>query len=293
MKELQVEEYQRPAILDEMDSYNTAPIEQAGSIMEGILSEQQGIAPPETTPETTISEPAKKELPNDYLPLNSSIQELTKLVSDKFSSYDRRFNELTSNFDAVRTPAPQQQQQQTYQYDPEAPVTMAHMQQVVQGYTAVNNAANEARKEAAKTRGYVEYMRFKQDNPDFELDPREIDATVDQAYKTGQPQIVTNANWTGHFENTYAKTRVTKLAESSKRIAELEKELETYKKRPVVSTTTPVTPAIGKTTKSSAIESPTSEGNDDIKRMKSYVKRGDFKKFGNELKPRFGIAKQE
>ena len=76
---------------------------------------------------------------------------------------------------------------------------MAHMNQVVQAYTGVNQAATEARKEAAKTRGYVEYMRFKQENPDFELDPREIDATVDQAYKTGQPQIVTNANWTRSF----------------------------------------------------------------------------------------------
>jgi hypothetical protein len=292
MKEIETEEYKRPAILDEMDSYNTAPIEQSGSIMEGILSEQQGITSAETTLEPAHAEPTKKELPNDYLPLNSSIQELTKLVSDKFTNYDKRFNEITSNFDAVRQPAQPQAPQPQYQYDPEAPVTMAHLQQMVQAYTGVNQSATEARKEAAKTRGYVEYMRFKQDNPDFDLDPREIDATVDQAYKTGQPQVVTNANWTGHFENTYSKTRVGKLVESNKRIAELEKELETYKKRPVATTTTPVSPAIGRTTtRAASIDSPLSEGNDDVKQMKSYIKRGDFKKFGNELKPRFGIAK--
>lgn len=287
------EEYKRPAILDDMDSYNTAPIEQAGSIMEGILNEQQGTTPGEPTPEPAHTEPAtKKELPNDYLPLNSSIQELTKLVTDKFNGYDRRFNELNSNFDAARQPAPQQAPAQNYQYDPEAPVTMAHMQQMVQGYTAVNQSATEARKEAAKTRGYAEYMLFKQNNPDFDLDPREIDATVDQAYKTGQPQIVQNANWTGHFENSYAKTRVGKLTESTKRIAELEKELETYKKRPAATTTTPVTPAIGRTTsRPSAIDSPVSEGSEDVRQMRSFQKKGDFKKFGNELKPRFGIAK--
>lgn len=290
------EDYKRPTILDEMDSYNTAPIEQAGSIMEGILSEQQGMSGAQSSPETVEQAPpesTKKELPSDYLPLNASIQELTKLVTDKFGSYDKRFNELTSNFDAVRQPAPQQQQQQNYQYDPEAPVTMAHLNQMVQAYTGVNQSALEARKEAAKTRGYVEFMRYQKENPDFEMDPREIDASVEQAFKTGRPELVTNANWSGQFENLYSKVRATKLVERDKRISELEKELETYKKRPVATTTTPVTPAIGKTTSrsSAAIETPLSEGSDEIKQMKSFQKKGDFKNFAKELKPRFGIAK--
>jgi hypothetical protein len=285
------DEYKRPAVLEVLDEFNSADIDGAGSIMQGILNEQQETTPAETTTESVVTEPKAKELPNDYLPLNSSIQELTKLVTDKFNGYDRRFNELTSNFDAVRQPAPQTQPQYQQQYDPEAPVTMAHMQQMVQAYTGVNTSATEARKEAAKTRGYVEYMRFKQDNPDFELDPREIDATVEQAYKTGQPQIVHNANWTGHFENTYAKTRISKLSDSTKRIAELEKELETYKKRPVVTTTTPVTPAIGKqTSRSAAIETPLGESENEIYNSKEHNKLGDFKRYSKKLKSKFNIA---
>lgn len=284
------EEFKRPAILDEMDeTFNTAPIEEAGGIMQGILNEQSETSVVER-PETTVVE-SKKELPNDYLPLNSSIQELTKIVTDKFSHYDKRFNDLSSNFDTVRQPAPAAQPQQpSYQYDPEAPVTMAHLQQMVQAYTGVNNTSQEAYKNSAKTRGLVEFMRFKQENPDFVMDPMDIDRTVDKAFQVGQPQMVTNANWRGHFENLYSEVRTTKLADSAKRITELEKELETLKKRPVPTTTTPVSPAVGKTN-SRAIETPTSEPNEDITKIKSFSQKGNFKGFGNELKRKYGIAK--
>ena len=83
------EEFKRPAILDELDTYNTAPIEESGSIMQGILNEQTGEtgrAELSDTQQADTTTPSKRELPNDYLPLNSSIQELTKLVTDKFST---------------------------------------------------------------------------------------------------------------------------------------------------------------------------------------------------------------
>lgn len=279
------EENKRLAILDELDKFNTAPIEQSGSIMEGILNEQEGMpsataqeVPQEAAPET------KRELPNDYLPLNSSIQELSKSLDERFSNFDRRLNDISQNY-RYEQPQHQTQQQQTpYQYDPEAPVTMAQFSQVVQAFTSTNQAASEAKKEAAKTRGYVEFMRFKQDNPDFALNPLEIDATVEQAYKTGQPQIVVNANWQAHFENVYAKTRAAKLADSEKRISDLEKEIETLKKRPPAAPAAPVSPAIGKTTsRPSTIETPLAES-DEITNLKSFSRKGNFKSFGNDVK---------
>lgn len=282
------EEYKRPAILDEMDSYNSAPIEEAGSIMGGILREQNG-----TAEEASIQEPVvetKKELPNDYLPLNSSIQELTKLVTDKFSNYDRRFDTLSNNFESVRQPVQQPVQQPQMNYDPEAPVTMQHLSQMVQAYTGVNQTSQEAFKNSIITRGQIEYMRYKQDNPGFDMDPREIENTVNQAFAKGQQDMVKQANWRGLFDQSYRPTLDGKLSESSKRIAELEKELETFKKRPVATTTTPVTPAVGKTTsRPSTIDSPVND-TINIKEWKSYNKRGDFKGFGKEMKNKFGIA---
>lgn len=285
------EEYKRPAILDDMDSYNTAPIEQAGSIMEGILNEQQGTTPGEATPEPVASEPTKKELPSDYLPLNASIQEIIKRQDEQNTILRKELSELRSNFDTVRQPQVQQQQQAA-NFDPETPANLGHVSQLYQVYTGINQTTQENHKDTAKLRGHLEFMRFKQENPDFNMDPYEIDTTVDRFYKMGQPQVVTGANWRGHFENVFAQTRSAKLTDANKRIADLEKEIETYKKRPVATTTTPVTPAIGRTTtRSSSIESPVSEGSEDVRQMKSFQKKGDFKKFGNELKPRFGIAK--
>lgn len=289
------EQSNRLPILEEMDNYNTAPIESSGSIMEGILREQTGNVVSNTVPESSeveesIHEPAKKELPSDYLPLNSSIQELTKLVTNKFDGYDRRFNELTSNFDTYRQPAQQQPVVQQSQYDPDAPVTMQHLSQIVQAYTGVNQQAVEAFRNSVLTRGQVEFMRYKQENPNFDMDPREIENTVNQAFKTGQTDLVKNANWRAYFDGMYRPTLDGKLNESSKRIAELEKELETMRKRSVSTTTTPVTPAVGKTTsRPSAIDSPVSESVD-ITKWKSFNKKGDFKSFGKEVKRNFGIA---
>jgi hypothetical protein len=278
----------RLAILEEMDNFNTAPIEQSGSIMEGILNEQTSLNPDTSAPqEQPIVEP-KKELPNDYLPLNSSIQELTKLVSDKFNNYDRRFTELSNTFDTVRQPV--QQPQPSMQYDPDAPVTMQHLSQVIQAYSGINQQSNEAFRNSILTRAQIEYMRYKQENPSFDLDPREVEATVNQAFKSGQTDLVKNANWRGYFDQMYRPTLDTKLTASEKRVAELERELETMKKKPVATTTTPVTPAVGKTTsRPSAIESPV--GNTiDVTSWKSFNKKGDFKSFGKELKPKFGIS---
>jgi hypothetical protein len=285
------EELKRPAILDELDHYNTAPIEQSGSIMEGILNEQTGAVQAETEPAATPAPEPKRELPSDYLPLNSSIQELTKLVTDKFGQYDRRFNEITNGFDAVRQ-QPQQttQPQQNYQYDPEAPVTMQHLNQIVQAYTGVNQTSQDALKESIRARAFMEYTNYKQDNPSFKLDPREIDATVNEAFRTNKVHLVKDANWRGQFDAMQKYQIENQWNEDKKRIADLEKEIETLKKRPAVKDTTPVAPAVGKTTsRPGAIESPVSEPTDDITKIKSFSQKGNFKSFGNELKRRAGL----
>jgi hypothetical protein len=288
------EDFKRPAILDELDTYNTAPIEESGSIMQGILNEQTGEATRaelQTTQEADTATPGKRELPNDYLPLNSSIQELTKLVTDKFSTYDRRFDQLSTGIQSYQQPTRQEQTpQQAYYYDPDAPVSMAHLQQVVQAYTGVNQATQDALKESIRARAYMEYMNYKQENPSFKLDPREIDATVSEAFRTGKVNLVKDANWRGQFDAMQKYQIEGQVSERDKRIAELEKELETFKKRPAVKDTTPVSPAVGKTTsRPSAIDTPLAEANDDITKIKSFGQKGNFKGFGNELKRRAGI----
>jgi hypothetical protein len=285
------EEFKRPAILDELDTYNTAPIEESGSIMQGILNEQTG-APGEQEQRTTQEAPEpKRELPSDYLPLNSSIQELTKLVTDKFSNYDRRFNELSTGIQSYQQPTRQEQTpQQAYNYDPEAPVTMAHMQQMVQAYTGVNQTSQDALKESIRARAYMEYTNYKQENPSFKLDPREIDATVNEAFRTGKINIVKDANWRGQFDAMQKYQIEGLVSERDKRIAELEKEVETMKRRPATKEATPISPAVGRTTsRPSAVETPLSESNDDITKIKSFGQKGNFKGFGNELKRRAGI----
>lgn len=285
--------FKRLAILEEMDDYNTAPIESSGSIMEGILREQEGSTgspTPEPTPEESTPDiAAKKELPSDYLPLNASIQEIIKRQDEQNTILRKELSELRSNFDTVRQPQVQQQQQAA-NYDPETPANLGHVSQLYQAYTGINQTTQENHKDTAKLRGHLEYMRFKQENPDFNMDPYEIDTTVDRFYKMGQPQAVTGANWRGHFENVFAQTRSAKLTDANKRIADLEKEIETYKKRPAATTTTPVSPAVGKqTSRLSVIDSPTTSVNDKITQLKSFNKRGDFKNFGNDLKKMSGI----
>lgn len=288
------EEFKRPAILDELDTYNTAPIEESGSIMQGILNEQTGETGRAELPDTQQADtttPGKRELPNDYLPLNSSIQELTKLVTDKFSTYDRRFDQLSTGIQSYQQPTRQEQApQQQYQYDPDAPVTMAHMQQMVQAYTGVNQTSQDALKESIRARAYMEYTNYKQDNPSFKLDPREIDATVNEAFRTGKVHVVKDANWRGQFDAMQKYQIESQWNDDKKRIADLEKELETFKKRPTVKDTAPVSPAVGRTTsRPSAIDTPLAEANDDITKIKSFSQKGNFKGFGNELKRRANI----
>ena len=285
------EEFKRPAILDEMDTeFNTAPIEQSGSIMEGILNEQHGS--PETSEVEPKETPEKKELPSDYLPLNSSIQELSKLVTDKFSNYDKRFNEFSNNYQPQQAPAQAPVQTPNYNYDPEAPVTMQHFSQFVQAYTALNQSTQDSLRNSVRTRAQVEFMRYKQENPSFDMDPNDIDRTIDQAFKTGQGAMVQNANWRGHFDQLHRPMLDRQLKADSQTIEELRKEIETLKKRPTPTATTPVSPALGRvTSRPSAIDSPLNQTNDDITKLKSFNQKGGFKRFGNDLKKINRIAK--
>ena len=288
------DEFKRPAILEELDNFNTAPIEEAGSIMEGIMNEQQGAQPvQQTLASEETPEAEKKETIDPYLPLNTSIQELGNEFRDTFTGLRREVSELRNNYQPQQQSQPQQAAQPQYNYDPEAPVTMAHLQQLVQGYTTINTSAQEALKNSAKARGLMEFMHFKQENPGFAMDPNVVDSAVDKAFQNGQSYLVSNpSNWRGFFEMSYAPQRVNLMADKDKRIADLEKQLESHKKRPPVTTTTPVSPAVGRTTsRPTTIESPTSEPNDDILQMKSFQRKGDFKRFGNDLKRKLNMAK--
>jgi hypothetical protein len=287
------ETFKRPAILDDMDTeFNTAPIEESGGIMQGILNEQQGTTPEQQDRVAQEAPETKKELPSDYVLLNTSIQEQSRKTEEQNAALRREIADLRSTYTPQQQPQQQQQQQSNYQYDPEAPANLGHVNQLYQAYTGMNQVTQETHKDAAKIRGHLEFMRFKQDNPDFKMDPYDIDKTVDQFYKMGQPQQVTGANWRGHFENLYSQTRAVKLTDATKRIEQLEKELETMKKRPAPTTTTPVSPAVGKTTsRPSAIDTPLSEPNDDITKIKEFAQKGNFKGYGNKLKTKFGIAK--
>lgn len=291
-----MEERARLPILDELDKFNTAPIDQSGSIMEGILNEQEGLTGSgevaREAQDETFAEPKTKELPSDYLPLNSSIQDLSKSINDRFTNMERQYRELSTNIQGYQQPRQEQQQVQQPQYDPEAPVTYQHLSQLFQAYSGVNQASVQALKNSTITRAQLEYMRYKQENPDFALDPREIDNTVEQAFKTGRTDVVTNANWRAHFDQMHRPTIDSKLSTTQKELEAARKEIETLKKRPVVKDTAPISPAVGRTTtRPSTIESPVNEPNDDILNLKSFKQKGNFKGFGNDMKRKLGTAK--
>lgn len=292
-------EVKRLDILDELDEFNTAP--EAPSIMESILQEEESLnkdiqdfkTQKEGTVESGADSSVKRELPSDYLPLNSSIQDLRGQVDSRLTGIERS---LTQRLDSLSNNLQQRQQpQQTYQapeYDQDTPVTLGQLGPITQRLEHTQNMALKSIARSELTRAHLEYERYKQANPGFELNPQEIDYAVGQLVQTGKLDQLENTNWRGHFDQVYRPKLDSKLADSEKRIAEMQKEIETLKKRSVPSVpATPVSPAVGRSPSRPTIQSPTEQADDDIVNMKSFRQKGNFKSFGNDLKRKIGMAK--
>lgn len=293
------DEYKRPAILEELDSFNTAP--QAESLMLGILQEEEQNASRreqwERNQDSGAQLPAKIEPGSEventqtsdhYLPLNTSIQELDKRFDGRLTQLERSIHNLSNNFQETRQ-QPQQQypQQQQEEYDPDAPVTAYQMKVLADRQNIAHQMAERAFKHNLSTRAHLELQRFQQKNPDFAMDPRQLDHAIDQFARQGKLDQLEGANWTGHFEQLYSPQRDVKYETQSKEIERLSKELEALKKSAGRTTAPPqpVSPATGRSTRAASIQTPLESSNDDrIVKLKSFSQKGNFKGFAKDLK---------
>lgn len=288
------EDNKRLAILDELDKFNTAP--QADSLMLGILQEEEASRgrlnlQNEDVPLQDPADPAQEEkpgtsVPDNYLPLNTSIQELQGKFDSRISGLERSIQSLVNTQSQVRQPVQQQQQQPNY--DPDMPVTAHHLMQLAERQEMAYNMSMKAYKNNISTRAHLELQRFQAKNPDYQLDPVEVDNAINQMERDGNLSQLEKTNWQGYFQADYAPQRETRYQDQSKQIEKLQKELESLKKNSARSTqpTQPVSPSTGRSSRSpAAISTPlTQSSEDEIVGLKSFRQKGNFKGFANDIK---------
>jgi hypothetical protein len=283
------EEFKRPTILDELDNFNTAP--KADSLMEGILLEEEANIKGTTTlpaieEETTTETTPKKELPNDYLPLNSSIQDLRGQVEQRLNTIERSISQKLDSLTNAYSQRQKDPEPQYTQADYDTPVTLGQLSPVTQRVEAANNMAMRAFVRSEISRAHLEYERYKHTNPKFDLNPQDIDSAVTAMVQNGKLGELENVNWRGHFDLLYRPKLDNQLQEYEKKITDLEKQVEGYKKRPATTApATQVSPAVGRST-ARAIESPVNQADDTILDMKEFKQKGNFKGFGKRVTER-------
>jgi hypothetical protein len=281
----------RPAILKELDNFNTAP----SFGMEGILAEQLGQRAETSEP---ISEPEKEEreeaeereakepdYERAYAPLNSSIQELGYRMDSRIADLERTVHDQRVQPQAQQAPQP-------IPYDPDAPVTMAHLVSIQQELQKTAGLTNEAQMRAEYLRAHLEYERFKSRNPDFALTPQEVD-TAFTRFMANDLGRAKNTNWTGHFAQLYEQTQrpraQARMKELEAKVEELTKKLSRKENaQPKLSPATATQPSPATRT---VIESPATNAltDNDIINLPSFRKGKSFKSFGNDLKRQYGI----
>lgn len=289
------EENKRLSILDELDQFNTAP--QRDSLMLSILAEEEGRTSGDTQAGEPVGDSAEvnaaesdepsKALPQDhYLPLNTSIQDLSSRVDNRISGIERSIQNLTSNISQQR----QQQRAPEPQYDPNAPVEWQHVDSLAKRQDISHSMAVRAFKSNMMTRAHLELDRFQRSNPDFKFNPAEIDHAVNQLVNDGRFEQLEATNWAAAFSQMYEPSRNARYESQAKELDALKKELESLKKQQArhAPPSEPVSPATGRSSRSpAAISSPLqSSGVDDIADMKSFRQKGNFKGFANDLKAR-------
>lgn len=286
------EDNKRLSILDELDKFNTAPA--ADSLMLGILQEQEtllnrNVASEEQEPQpepAPAPEPTgdPKQIPDAYLPLNTSIQDLNTRFDNRIAGLERSIQSLVGGLQQQRQPqAPAQPA-----YDPDMPVTGYHMQELATRQDLAYQMGLKAYKQNLSTRAHLEFQRFKNEHPDFQLDPQQLDYAINQMAANNQLDQLEGTNWRGHFEQAYAPQRASRYDAQAKQIETLQKELETLKKTAARSPAPaqPVSPSTGRSSRGpAAISTPLQQSNDDvIVGMKTFRQKGNFKGFANDLK---------
>jgi hypothetical protein len=286
-----VDDDNRPEFLKQLDSFNTA--EEFG--MPGILKEQiESEREPAQEREAKEAKPVEIDYEKGYAPLNSSIQELGYRLDNRVADIERNLDQKIQNL----APRQEQQSAQVPSYlqgmDPDMPVSAAQLHAMYQEYQAgLNNLSKshtEAQLRTEHMRAHVEYERFAAQNPDFKkmVSPQEIDQNF-QRFVGNDLNRAKSINWTGNFAQLYNQQTQPRQAA---RIAELEKEIESLKKRPA--TQERISPATSSsaapTSRSSAISSVTNPDSADITHLPSFAKGKSFKSFAADIKKRYGIT---
>jgi hypothetical protein len=267
------DDFKRPAILDELDELNTAP--EFGML--GILQEEQGA----TKQEDQVAEPKeeRREEPSSqevdrYGPLNTSIQQLGSVTDARLAEIERKITESRQ----VEAP-----QHQGPQYDPQAFVQMEHLKPYQDQLQQANKTANYAMVRSEQLRAHMEYERFKRENPEFALSPKELDVALNRfGNDAGRLSTV---NWTEKFEAITKPQRTEELTRLRRENEELKAEKTKWNTRsrneePKV----PISPQVRSTSRTVTAN----DNDDDILSLRSFKKGQSFKSFGKDLLRRHG-----
>lgn len=279
----------RPAILDELDEYNTADIAGQGGILQGILAEQiqetQGAEPAE--PRQPKSEPSPKQQDDlHYQSINTSMQEFARQQEAANEDLRAQQQQLIQEQKQLREwQAQQAQTAQNQGVDWDAPVSARQLNDVYRGQQELRGYMNQQAWELSHQRAQNAYLSYKVANPDF---PMSL-ADFNKGYKKGvgsDLQKAASTDWYTVLETMHQKVAMPSLREEN---ARLKKENEDLKKRseakPKVALTQPanaMSPAVGSNGR--AVASSHDEPNADVINMKSFRQRGNFKGFAADLR---------
>ena len=297
-EEARVLEDNRPEILKDLDSFNTAP--EFGML--GVLQEQEAKFR-EQQKETSEPEPKPepKEEPDDdsytkvYAPLNTSIQELNYQQSNRLENLERSLNDVRNLVGARMAP---QQPSLPPNYDPDMPVTMAQFMEIDRRQREAEqrslNAYNQTATENAYLRAHLSLSQYKAEHPDFPMTVNELDRAF-HSTAARNPAEVRNANWTSMFDTLYNQTvlpkRAAELDTLKKQNEDLQRQLKEAKEGQRTQRQPEAMSPATRTISRNVIQSPTNTPGDlDVVNLRSFKKGASFKSYAGDLKRHFGIA---
>ena len=280
----------RPAILQELDDYNTADM--SDGIMLGILNEQQGQekdfkqwqqeregSPKEEGEPRAKQEPQEKPPEDYYAPLNSSIQDLRR-------SQEQTITDLRNEISQLRGDQQERARAASRPHvDPETPLTYGHVEPLARAMEDWQKAAYQSSMRSEYQRAQLEYLHFKTANPDFSVSPQELDEAF-RRYCGNDLNLAQKTPWTAHFGTMYQNQTGPAMAKERDALRQerdaLKQKLERYEKSPRnESQAQPLSSSLRPGGR--AIQSPIDQTVDDVVQLGSFKKGKSFKSFGQEL----------
>lgn len=279
----------RPAILDELDDFNTADVAGNGGILQGILAEQiQESQPAEPAePKQPKSEPAPRQQDDlHYQSINTSMQEFARQQEQANEELRAQQAQLLQEQQQLRQwQAQQARAAQQPQVDPDMPVTYREFGAIAQSQQELRQYMHQQAWEVAHQRAQNAYLSYKVANPDFPLTL----ADFNKGYRKGVGNDLNKAastDWYQVMETMHQKVAMPSLREENarlkKQVEELTKKTEAKPKVALTQPANALSPAVPSNGR--AVASTHDEPNADVINMRSFRQRGNFKGFATDLR---------